>query len=185
MLMDSLLSESFVQRIPFTMFIRANDSCNNLLKQSKSIKNNLRDSLLIGRFPIRVTGVTTRFPKLLGVQKILRIHWYIYPLKYNRNLNSLIKFGLQIDIVEKLLPLKPWLISNNKALLVRTIPPANYQDQDIKQQSNDSKNALHISIASQNHRDQTNKWQYSPLLQFFVHMMLINNEKLPITDNDL
>lgn len=27
---------------------------------------------------------------------------------------------------------------------------------------------------------QTNKWQYSPLLRFFVHMMLIIDEKLSI-----
>ncbi|MCG3878454.1 site-specific integrase [Psychrobacter sp. Ps6] len=83
-----------------------------------------------------------------------------------------------IDIAGKLLPLKHWLISSNESLLTKTMSPTDYQD--IKQQSNESKNAFHIGIASQDHREQTNKWQYSPLLRFFVHMMLITDEKLSI-----
>lgn len=83
-----------------------------------------------------------------------------------------------IDIAEKLLPLKRWLVSSNEDLLMKTMSSTDYQD--IKQQSNESKNALHIGIASQDHREQTNKWQYSPLLRFFVHMMLITDEKLSI-----
>ncbi|MBI0427301.1 hypothetical protein [Psychrobacter sp. NG27] len=83
-----------------------------------------------------------------------------------------------IDIAKKLLPLKRWLVSSNEDLLMETMSSTDYQD--IKQQSNDSKNALHIGIASQDHREQTNKWQYSPLLRFFVHMMLITDEKLSI-----
>lgn len=83
-----------------------------------------------------------------------------------------------IDITEKLLPLKHWLISSNEALLTKNISHTDYQD--IKQQSNESKNALHIGIASRDPRDQTNKWQHSPLLRFFVHMMLITDEKLSI-----
>ncbi|MFP3455935.1 tyrosine-type recombinase/integrase [Psychrobacter sp. SIMBA_152] len=83
-----------------------------------------------------------------------------------------------IGIAEKLLPLKRWLMSSNEALLMKTMSSTNYQD--IKQQSNDSKNALHIGIASQDHREQTNKWQYSPLLRFFIHMMLITDEPLSI-----
>ena len=85
-----------------------------------------------------------------------------------------------IDIAEQLLPLKRWLVSSNEALLMKTMSSTDYQD--IKQQSNDSKNALHIGIASQDHREWTNKWQYSPLLRFFVHMMLITDEKLSIAD---
>ncbi|OLF34663.1 hypothetical protein BTW00_12545 [Psychrobacter sp. C 20.9] len=61
---------------------------------------------------------------------------------------------------------------------METMSSTDYQD--IKQQSNDSKSALHIGIASRDPRDQTNRWQYSPLLRFFVHMMLITDEKLSI-----
>ncbi|MGP4864218.1 tyrosine-type recombinase/integrase [Psychrobacter sp. T6-5] len=85
-----------------------------------------------------------------------------------------------IGIAEKLLPLKRWLVSSNEDLLMKTMSSTDYQD--IKQQSNESKNALHIGIASQDHREQTNKWQYSPLLRFFVHMMLITDEKLSIVN---
>ena len=85
-----------------------------------------------------------------------------------------------IGIAEKLLPLKRWLVSSNKNLLMETMSSTDYQD--IKQQSNDSKNALHIGIASQDHRERTNKWQYSPLLRFFVHMMLITDETLSIAN---
>jgi len=74
--------------------------------------------------------------------------------------------------------LKHWLVSSNEDLLMKTMSSNDYQD--IKQQSNDSKSALHIGIASQDHRERTNKWQYSPLLRFFVHMMLITDEKLSI-----
>uniref|UniRef100_UPI00260B4520 hypothetical protein n=1 Tax=uncultured Psychrobacter sp. TaxID=259303 RepID=UPI00260B4520 len=83
-----------------------------------------------------------------------------------------------IGIAKKLLPLKRWLVSSNEDLLMETMSSTDYQD--IKQQSNESKNAFHIGIASRDHREQTNKWQYSPLLRFFVHMMLITDEKLSI-----
>lgn len=85
-----------------------------------------------------------------------------------------------IGIAEKLLPLKRWLVSSNEDLLMKTMSSTDYQD--IRQQSNDSKNALHIGIASQDYREQTNKWQYSPLLRFFIHMMLITDEKLSIAN---
>ncbi|MGP4847578.1 hypothetical protein ACTXGQ_26005, partial [Marinobacter sp. 1Y8] len=65
-----------------------------------------------------------------------------------------------IDIAGKLLPLKRWLVSSNEDLLMKTMSSTDYRD--IKQQSNDSKNALHIGIASRDPRDQTNRWQYSP-----------------------
>ncbi len=50
--------------------------------------------------------------------------------------------------------------------------------QGIRQQCNDSIKTIHIGIASRDHRSQTRKWQYSPLLRFFVHMMLITDENL-------
>lgn len=83
-----------------------------------------------------------------------------------------------IVIAKKLLPLKHWLTSSNEALLMKNMSPNDYQD--IKRQSNNSIEAIHIGIASRDSRDQANKWQYSPLLRFFVHMMLITDEKLPI-----
>ncbi|MGP5556186.1 tyrosine-type recombinase/integrase [Psychrobacter celer] len=88
-----------------------------------------------------------------------------------------------IDIAEKLLPLKHWLTSSNETLLMKNMSPTDYQD--IKRQSNNSIEAIHIGIASRDPRDQTNRWQYSPLLRFFVHMMLITDEKLSIKHNEL
>ena len=85
-----------------------------------------------------------------------------------------------IDIAEKLLPLKHWLTSSNEALLMKNVSPNDYQD--IKRQSNNSIEAIHIGIASRDPRDQTNKWQYSPLLRFFVHMILITDQSLSIID---
>lgn len=71
-------------------------------------------------------------------------------------------------------------MNSNEDLLMKTMSSTDYQD--IRQQSNDSKNALYIGIASQDHRERTNKWQYSPLLRFFIHMMLITDEKLSIAN---
>lgn len=86
-----------------------------------------------------------------------------------------------MSIAKELLPLKRWLMSSNEAVLVKTKSSADYLD--IKQQSNDSINTIHIGIASRDHREQNQTWQYSPLLRFFVHMMLITDERLAITDN--
>ena len=88
-----------------------------------------------------------------------------------------------ISIAKELLPLKRWLMTSNEAVLVKTKLSADYLD--IKQQSNDSINTIHIGIASRDNRGQTRKWQYSPLLRFFVHMMLITDENLSITNNEL
>ncbi|MGP5076371.1 hypothetical protein ACTXGZ_12900, partial [Psychrobacter celer] len=88
-----------------------------------------------------------------------------------------------IDIAKKLLPLKHWLTSSNEALLMKNISPTDYQN--IKRQSNNSLEAIHIGIASRDPRAQTNKWQYSPLIRFFVHMMLITDENLSIRDSKL
>jgi hypothetical protein len=85
-----------------------------------------------------------------------------------------------IDIAEKLLPLKHWLMRSNETLLMKTMSSTDYQD--IKRQSNNTIEAIHIGIASRDPRDQTNKWQYSPPLRFFVHMMLITNENLSIVN---
>ena len=86
-----------------------------------------------------------------------------------------------IDIAKKLLPVEHWLMSSNEALLIKTLSSTDYKD--IKRQSNDNIEAIHIGIAGRDPRDQTSKWQYSPLLRFFVHMMLIiTDKKLSIAD---
>jgi integrase len=87
-----------------------------------------------------------------------------------------------LRIAKELLPLKHWLMSSNEAVLVKTKSSADYLD--IKQHSNDSINTIHIGIASRDHRSLMNKWQFSPLLRFFVHMMLITDETLPIVNNE-
>ena len=74
-------------------------------------------------------------------------------------------------------------MTSNEAVLVKTKSSADYLD--IKQQSNDSINTIHIGIASRDNRSQTRKWQYSPLLRFFVHMMLITDETLVIKDGQV
>ena len=86
-----------------------------------------------------------------------------------------------INIARELLPLKYWLTSSNEALLMKTMSSTDYQD--IKRQCNNSIDTIRIGIASRDPRDQTNKWQYSPLLRFFVHMMLITDERLVINDS--
>ena len=85
-----------------------------------------------------------------------------------------------IDIAKKLLPLKRWLVNSNEDLLMKTMSSNDYQD--IKRQSSDEVEAIYIGIASRDPRDQTKKWQYSPLLRFFVHMILITDEKLSIVN---
>ncbi|WP_025645148.1 MULTISPECIES: tyrosine-type recombinase/integrase [unclassified Psychrobacter] len=81
-------------------------------------------------------------------------------------------------IAEELLPLKHWLMTSNDIVLENTKSDEDYQD--IKKQANNSVNTVHIGIASRDHRSKTRKWQYSPLLRFFVHIMLITDEKLLI-----
>lgn len=83
-----------------------------------------------------------------------------------------------IRIANELLPLKHWLMTSNETVLENTKSDEVYQD--VKKQANDSINTIHIGIASRDHRSQNNEWQYSPLLRFFVHMMLITDEKLAI-----
>ena len=87
-----------------------------------------------------------------------------------------------INIAKELLPLKHWLITSNKSILMKTMSSADFQN--AKQQSNDTINTINIGIASRDNRSETRKWQYSPLLRFFVHMMLITDETLSIIDKE-
>ena len=84
-------------------------------------------------------------------------------------------------LAKELLPLKRWLM-NSKQVLLDNIKLDDYQD--IKTQTIEPIQTIHVGIASQDHRSQTRKWQYSPLLRFFVHMMLITDERLVITNNE-
>ncbi len=86
-----------------------------------------------------------------------------------------------LRIAKELLPLKHWLMSGNKTVLENTESDEDYQD--IKKQANNSIKTINIGIASQDHRIKTRKWQYSPLLRFFVHMMLITDERLAIVND--
>ena len=63
----------------------------------------------------KVQIVARSFAKAAWASNDSRTYRYTYPLKYKRNLHSLIKFGLQIDIAKKLLSLKRWLIKAAKS----------------------------------------------------------------------
>lgn len=96
-----------------------------------------------------------------------------------------------LRIATRLLSDKNWLITSNKALLEECMLTSNYQGIKNKNLTND----IHIGISNRNYRvnnynsennktsaTKKTKWQYSPLLRFFVHMMLITDEKLSTVD---
>lgn len=96
-----------------------------------------------------------------------------------------------LKIAKRLLPDKNWLITGNKALLEESMLPSDYQG--MKTKDKNLMNNIHIGISNRDYRvnndnsennktsvTKKTKWQYSPLLRFFVHMMLITDEKLPI-----
>ena len=56
-----------------------------------------------------------------------------------------------IDIAEKLLTVEHWLMSSNEVLLIKTMSSTAYKD--IKRQSNDNIEAIHIGIAGRDPRD--------------------------------
>ncbi|WP_201632408.1 site-specific integrase [Psychrobacter immobilis] len=107
-----------------------------------------------------------------------------------------------VDIAKRLLPDKNWLITSSEAVLEESMHTSGYQDMQmkIKKKKKDEENknlmkSIHIGIANRDYRikslksvdDEADcpkkaKWQYSPLLRFFVHMMLITDETLPIID---
>ena len=86
-----------------------------------------------------------------------------------------------MGIAKELLPLKYWLMTSKETVLENTKSDEAYQD--VKTQANESIKTIHIGIASKDHRSQNSKWQYSPLLRFFVHMMLITDQELAIVDD--
>ncbi|WP_201528049.1 hypothetical protein [Psychrobacter frigidicola] len=88
-----------------------------------------------------------------------------------------------VDIAKRLLPDKNWLINGSETVLEKSIHSSHYKG--MKQAQKDSVNAIHIGITNRDYRVKSKKsadnetdaakkttWQYSPLLRFFVHMML-------------
>lgn len=108
-----------------------------------------------------------------------------------------------VDIAKRLLPDKNWLITSSEAVLEESMHTSGYQDMQmkIKKKKDEEENtnlmkSIHIGIANRDYRikslesvdDESDctkkaKWQFSPLLRFFVHMMLITDETLPIVNN--
>ena len=98
-------------------------------------------------------------------------------------------------IAKRLLPDKNWLITSNKALLEERMLPSDYQG--MKNKNKILMNIIHVGISNRDYRvnnynSENNKmsatkkakWQYSPLLRFFVHMMLVTDETMHILDEE-
>lgn len=82
-----------------------------------------------------------------------------------------------IAIAKQLLPAKNWLITTNECLLTERL---NKEAESIRIYYKESVTTIHIGILSPDIRANRGKWKYSPLLRFFVHMMIINDEQLKI-----
>lgn len=83
-----------------------------------------------------------------------------------------------IQIAKMLLPEKSWLVTGNKSLIIE-----HGVDEDVKGMQMNSKKEIatvQIGIANRDARANQSKWSYSPLLRFFVHMMMITDEQLTI-----
>lgn len=90
-----------------------------------------------------------------------------------------------IGIAKQLLPSKSWLIATHTL----NQPTAYMLDiQNMRHVNKAEINTINVGIATpddrKSERNKT-KWQYSPLLRFFVHMMLITDETLPIVDKEI
>ena len=90
-----------------------------------------------------------------------------------------------IAIIKQLLPAKNWLIVTSTSYQ----PNANLTDiQDMRRISKAHVNTINIGIATaedrKSARNKTN-WKFSPLLRFFVHMMLITDDSLSIINTQI
>ncbi|WP_348549581.1 site-specific integrase [Psychrobacter sp. KFRI-CH2-11] len=88
-----------------------------------------------------------------------------------------------IDIATQLLPAKNWLMAGHDEEQSKV---AGIADDKIRRIHKADISTIHIGIATPDNREsQRNKsaWKFSPLLRFFVHMMLITDDALAI-DND-
>lgn len=88
-----------------------------------------------------------------------------------------------IAIIKQLLPAKNWLIVSHTSYH----PHADSTDiQDMRRISKAHVNTINIGIATAENRKSAcnkSKWQFSPLLRFFVHMMLITDDRLSIIND--
>lgn len=88
--------------------------------------------------------------------------------------NELLRF---ITVATQLLPAKNWLITSNKCLLAECL---NEEAEGIRSHYKESMTTVHIGIVSPDVRDNQGRWKYSPLLRFFIHIMMISDEQLKI-----
>lgn len=82
-----------------------------------------------------------------------------------------------ITVATQLLPAKNWLITSNRCLLAECL---NEEAEGIRSHYKESMTTVHIGIISPDVRANQERWKYSPLLRFFVHMMMISDEQLKI-----
>lgn len=95
-----------------------------------------------------------------------------------------------IGIATQLLPEKNWLITTEDKLLDSALDKHEYQNVRYKQ--NPSVSTIRIGIASRETRNQSSglistkhTWKYSPLFRFFVHMILVMDDSLSISEDEL
>lgn len=89
-----------------------------------------------------------------------------------------------IAIAIQLLPDKNWLMASNDDLSKVT----NFDDDKIRRIHKADIGTIQVGIATPDTREsQRNKsaWQFSPLLRFFVHMMLITDDAMAIENDQL
>lgn len=83
-----------------------------------------------------------------------------------------------VTLAKKLLPAKNWLVTSSERLL------SEYLDQEIfegmRSYYREGTTTIHIGIVNRDTRDNQERWKYSPLLRFFVHMMMVCDERVTI-----
>ncbi|WP_299068100.1 tyrosine-type recombinase/integrase [uncultured Psychrobacter sp.] len=92
-----------------------------------------------------------------------------------------------IDIATELLPAKSWLISCSDKLLEKALSKSQYKQMRYKKNNSTT---IRIGIANEEKRSGSNTsasskrtWKYSPLLRYFVHLMLVMDDGLPIDED--
>lgn len=103
---------------------------------------------------------------------------------------EIVNFKRFVSIAKQLLPEKSWLITSDYELLKSALNESEYKSMQLK--NSDSAATLRIGIAGREKREQpsslgTSKtvWKCSPLLRFFVHIMLITDESLTIPEEHI